>query len=95
MARRRERPDSALIELIEAVCAQGMIEHLLLGGDVARRSQTVGYGDMPGMAYLPNRFLPRLRTRLGLNVVRWILLDAPAGVLAGAPTGRKAPRGAR
>jgi len=28
MARHRERPDSALIELIEAVCGQGMTDHL-------------------------------------------------------------------
>ncbi|GIG92020.1 phosphotriesterase family protein [Plantactinospora endophytica] len=78
MARHRERPDSALIELIEAVCGEGMAGHLLLGGDVARRSRYVGYGGMPGLAYLPNRFLPRLRTHLGPDVLRRIMVDAPA-----------------
>ncbi|MBE1484444.1 phosphotriesterase family protein [Plantactinospora soyae] len=87
MARHRDRPDSALIELIEAVCGQGMTDHLLLGGDVARRSRYVGYGGMPGMAYLPNRFLPRLRTHLGPDVVRRILVDAPARVLAWGTSG--------
>ncbi|AVT40894.1 phosphotriesterase [Plantactinospora sp. BB1] len=82
MARHREQPDSALIELIAAVCGEGMAGHLLLGGDVARRSRYVGYGGMPGMAYLPNRFLPRLRTQLGSEVVRRIMVDAPAGALA-------------
>jgi phosphotriesterase-related protein len=87
MARHRDRPDSALIELIEAVSGQGMTDHLLLGGDVARRSRYIAYGGMPGMAYLPNRFLPRLRTRLGPDVVRRILVDAPARVLAWGGTG--------
>ncbi|MGI5216072.1 phosphotriesterase family protein [Plantactinospora sp. CA-290183] len=82
MARHRERPDSALIELIAAVCGEGMAGHLLLGGDVARRSRYVGYGGMPGLAYLPERFLPRLRARLGPEVVRQIMVDAPARVLA-------------
>ncbi|MGX7675840.1 phosphotriesterase family protein [Plantactinospora sp. DSM 117369] len=87
MARHRERPDSALIELIEAVCGEGMAGHLLLGGDVARRSRYVGYGGMPGLAYLPDRFLPRLRARLGPEVVRRILVDAPARVLTWGTTG--------
>ncbi|GAA3767610.1 phosphotriesterase [Plantactinospora mayteni] len=82
MARHRYRPDSALIELIEAVCGEGMAGHLLLGGDVARRTRYVAYGGMPGLAYLPNRFLPRLRTRLGSDVVRQIMVGAPARVLA-------------
>ncbi|GAB3986559.1 hypothetical protein V1634_05680 [Plantactinospora veratri] len=87
MARHRERPDSALIELIAAVCGAGMAGHLLLGGDVARRSRYVGYGGMPGLAYLPDRFLPRLRTRLGPEVVHEIMVDAPARVLAWSITG--------
>ncbi|MDW5323648.1 NAD(P)-dependent oxidoreductase [Plantactinospora sp. KLBMP9567] len=87
MARHRERPDSALIELIAALCAEGMAGHLLLGGDVARRSRYVGYGGMPGLAYLPDRFLPRLRTRLGPEVVRQIMVDAPAGALTWSTTG--------
>ncbi|WP_323373399.1 phosphotriesterase family protein [Plantactinospora alkalitolerans] len=88
MARHRDRPDSALIELIEAVCGRGMTDHLLLGGDVARRSRYVAYGGMPGMAYLPNRFLPRLRTHLGPDVVRRILVDTPARVLTWGTSGR-------
>lgn len=82
MSRHRERPDSALLDLIEAVCARGMADHLLLGGDVARRSRYVAYGGMPGLAYLPNRFLPRVRARLGDNVVRGLLVDNAARLLA-------------
>ncbi|MEO3926191.1 hypothetical protein ABGB07_20310 [Micromonosporaceae bacterium B7E4] len=87
MARHRERPDSALIELIAAVCGEGMAGHLLLGGDVARRSRYVGYGGMPGLAYLPDRFLPRLRAHLGPEVVRRIMVDVPARLLAWSTIG--------
>ncbi|MEE6261686.1 phosphotriesterase family protein [Plantactinospora sonchi] len=98
MARHRERPDSTLLDLIDAVCAQGMGDHLLLGGDVARRGRYVGYGGMPGMAYLPNRFLPRLRARLGPEVVRRILVESPARMLTwtgrtGAPGHQVLARG--
>lgn len=82
MSRHRERPDSALLDLIEAVCAGGAADHLLLGGDVARRSRYVAYGGMPGLAYLPTRFLPRLRTRLGDDLVRRLLVDNAARLLA-------------
>lgn len=82
MSRHRERPDSALLDLIEAVCAGGAADHLLLGGDVARRSRYVAYGGMPGLAYLPTRFLPRLRARLGDDVVRRLLVDNAARLLA-------------
>jgi predicted metal-dependent phosphotriesterase family hydrolase len=81
MARHRERPDSALLDLIEEVCAHGAGDHLLLGGDVARRSRYVAYGGMPGLAYLPTRFLPRLRARVGHGVVRRLLIDNAARLL--------------
>ncbi|MFI7490196.1 phosphotriesterase [Micromonospora echinaurantiaca] len=81
MSRHRERPDSALLDLIAAVCAGAAADRLLLGGDVARRSRYVAYGGMPGLAYLPIRFLPRLRARVGDDLVRRLLVDNAARLL--------------
>jgi 5-phospho-D-xylono-1,4-lactonase len=81
MARHRQRPDSALLDLIEAVCGLGAGDRVLLGGDVARRSRYIAYGGMPGLAYLAVRFLPRLRSRLGGDVVRRLLVDNAARLL--------------
>ena len=61
MARHSEAPDSAILECLERVVHSGGAERLLVGGDVARRSRYLGYGGMPGLEYLPKRFLPRLR----------------------------------
>jgi len=61
---------------------RGGRDRLLLGGDVARRTRYVAYGGMPGLAYLPRRFLPRLRAEVGDDVVATLLVDNPARLLA-------------
>lgn len=73
MARPRTRSDSELLDLTEAVIAGGAADHLLLGGDVARRSRYLAYGGIPGLAYLGERYLPLLRGRVGDAVVEKIL----------------------
>ena len=60
-------------------------ERIVLGGDVARRSSFRAYGGMPGMAYLPERFVPRLRESEGDELVQQILVTNPAGYLAFSP----------
>jgi predicted metal-dependent phosphotriesterase family hydrolase len=68
MARHREAPDSAiLVCLVEAV-RQGAGERIVLGGDVARASRYRAYGGLPGLDYLPRRFLPRLEPLLAPEV---------------------------
>jgi len=81
MARHREAPDSAIIDCLERVVATGDASRLVLGGDVARRTRYLAYGGMPGLEYLPRRFLPRLRERLGADVVDRLLIDNPARLL--------------
>ena len=61
MARHRDAPDSAILDCLVRVIESGHAERLLVGGDVARRSRYIAYGGMPGLSYLPKRFLPRLR----------------------------------
>ena len=81
-ARHREAPDSALLDCLEQVVAAGGAGRLLLGGDVARATRYRAYGGMPGLEYLPRRFVPRLRERLGADVVHQVLVANPAAALA-------------
>jgi phosphotriesterase-related protein len=71
-------PDSTLIDCLVAVAAGGGSDRLLLGGDVGRRSSFTAYGGLPGMAYLPRRFVPRLRAAGGQELVSAVLVDNPA-----------------
>ncbi|GAA2898436.1 phosphotriesterase [Streptosporangium fragile] len=82
VARHRGHPDSVLLDCLCEVAARGGASRLLLGGDVARRTRYVAYGGMPGLGYLGERFLPRLRERAGEALERAILVDNPARLLA-------------
>jgi 5-phospho-D-xylono-1,4-lactonase len=74
-------PDSVLIDCLTTVADQGGGDRLLLGGDVARRSSFRAYGGLPGMAYLPSVFVPRLARVAGEELVRTVLVDNPARFL--------------
>lgn len=87
MARYKYFPDSMLLECLVKVAGAGGAERLTLGGDVARRSSFHAYGGMPGLAYLPKRFIPRLREMAGEDVVRTILVTNPARFLSFIPKG--------
>jgi 5-phospho-D-xylono-1,4-lactonase len=82
IARTKYWPDSVLIDCLVTVAEAGGAERLLLGGDVARRSSFKSFGGLPGMAYLPQRFVPRLRERAGDDLVEQILITNPARVFA-------------
>lgn len=81
MARPKGRTDAEIITLAEQVIAGGGGSRLLLGGDVARRTRYVSYGGMPGLAYLSERFVPRLADRVGAAAVDRILVGNAARVL--------------
>jgi phosphotriesterase-related protein len=81
MARSRNRPDSTLIRCLLDAVVQGAGDRILLGGDVARRTRYVAYGGMPGLAYLPRRFVPRLRAQGGDELVDRVLRANPARLL--------------
>ncbi len=78
MARHREGPDSAILDCLERVVAVGDPARLLLGGDVARRTRYRAYGGLPGLDYLPRRFLPRVSERLGEELLHRLLVTNPA-----------------
>jgi 5-phospho-D-xylono-1,4-lactonase len=75
-------PDSVLVECLVSVAEQAGSERLLLGGDVARRSSFRTYGGLPGMAYLPSVFVPRIAEAGGDELVRTILVRNPARFFA-------------
>jgi phosphotriesterase-related protein len=81
MARTREWPDSVIVDCIDRVAAAGRADRILVGGDVARRSRYIAYGGMPGLAYLPTRFLPRLERIDRDNLVDLVLEQNPARLL--------------
>ena len=80
-ARPRTRSDAELLTLTEKAVALGCGDRILLGGDVARRTRYLAYGGMPGLAYLGERYLPRLRSAVGDEVVERMLVANPARLL--------------
>ena len=85
MARSKYWPDSTILDCRLQVASRGGAERIVLGGDVAWRSSFRAYGGMPGMAYLPERFVPRLRESGGDELVQQILVTNPARYLAFSP----------
>lgn len=81
-ARYQRWPDSVLIECLERTVATAGTARILLGGDVARRSRYLAYGGMPGLSYLFERFVPRVRAALGSQAVDQVLRTNPARWLA-------------
>jgi phosphotriesterase-related protein len=81
-ARHRNWPDSVLIDCLKAVAEGAGADRLLIGGDVARASRYAAYGGMPGLAYLGERFLPRVAATAGQELVRRITVENPAAWLA-------------
>jgi phosphotriesterase-related protein len=84
-ARHQRWPDSVLVECLGDVVEGGGGERLLLGGDVARRSRYVAYGGMPGLGYLFERFVPRVRQAVGDAAVDGILVANAARWLSWEP----------
>ena len=72
------RPDSQLIDLIDAMIRAGHGASLMLGLDLGQRDYFRAYGGGPGLAYLMNRFAPRLQRRIGEEALTNILVGNPA-----------------
>ena len=76
------RPDIQLLDLVEAMVRAGHGRALMLGLDLGQRDYFRSYGGGPGLTYLMGTFVPRLRTRIGEDAVRMILVDSPARAFA-------------
>ncbi len=80
-ARSRNWPDSVIIDCLCATAEQGGAGHILIGGDVARRTRYVAYGGLPGLAYVDERILPRLARAGGSALVDAVTHDNPTAWL--------------
>jgi phosphotriesterase-related protein len=78
-------PDSLRIELIARMAEAGHAGTLLLGGDLARRSNLRVHGGGPGMAHLFAVLVPRLRKALGSDLVEQLVVANPARAFAFEP----------
>jgi phosphotriesterase-related protein len=74
-------PDSVRLDLIEAVCAAGSGDQILLGLDLGKRSYLREFGGH-GLRYLMDEFVPRLRERVGLEATQRMLVDNAAAAFA-------------
>jgi phosphotriesterase-related protein len=75
-------PDSQAVALIAAAVEHGYDHQILLGMDLARRSYWPTYGGGPGLRYLLETFVPRLRAEGLGEVVRKIFVENPARAYA-------------
>ncbi|GAA2943121.1 phosphotriesterase [Microbacterium luteolum] len=80
-ARPRTRSDAELLALTASVVERGAGDRVVLGGDVARRTRYLAYGGMPGLGYLGERYVPRLRALIGDDAVDRMLVANPARLL--------------
>ena len=69
--------DERFAELV-AAAGLGAADRILLGGDVARRTRYIAYGGLPGLAYLGERFVPRLVRAGGAELADRVLQANPA-----------------
>lgn len=76
------RPDSELLDLIDGMVEAGHSRKMLLGLDLGQRDYFRSYGGGPGLAYLMDTFVPRLRRRVGFPAHEMILVDNPSDVFA-------------
>ncbi|HSS94804.1 MAG TPA: aryldialkylphosphatase [Candidatus Dormibacteraeota bacterium] len=76
------RPDSQLLDLIRGMVEAGHGERLLLGLDLGQRDYLRAYGGGPGLTYLMDTFVPRLRKRIESRAVDMILVDNAARAFA-------------
>ena len=82
VGRIKYRPDSQLLDLVAAMVHAGHENAMMLGLDLGQRDYFRSYGGGPGLTYLMDTFVPRLRKRVGDAVVRKILVDTPARAFA-------------
>jgi phosphotriesterase-related protein len=57
-------PESTRIDVILAVVQAGFAERILIGGDLARKTDLSAYAGGPGLHYIAGTWLPRFRAEL-------------------------------
>lgn len=80
-ARYRDWPESQILDCLHEVVHEGHGDRILLGADMARRSNWTSTGGLPGLKYLGERYVPRIRARIGDTATEGILVHNPAAYL--------------
>lgn len=76
-------PESALLALMRGMFDAGLGGHMLLGGDTARRSYWKAYGGGPGIAYIAEHFVGRMRREgFSQQEIDSVLIHNPARAFA-------------
>lgn len=71
-------PDSARIEIIKRLCDAGFEDHIIVSGDMGRKSYLKAYGGGPGFDFLLRKFAPRMvREGIPQRVVDKFFVDNP------------------
>ena len=79
------RPDSDLIRFVADLCADGFGNRILLALDLGRADYYRSRGGGPGLRYLLDVFVPRLRRAIGDAATDAMLIANPARAYALAP----------
>lgn len=82
VGRTKYHPDSTLLDLIGRMVEAGHGHRIMLGCDLGRRDYFRAHGGGPGMRYLLETFVPRLRRRIGGEATDAILVANPARAYA-------------
>jgi phosphotriesterase-related protein len=82
LGRHDRRPDAYVADLAAGLAAEGCLDRVVLGQDLARRGYWKAYGGGPGLANLVATF-PALLRKAGLtdDHIRQLLVDNPRRVL--------------
>jgi phosphotriesterase-related protein len=72
-------PESTFLELVSGMIDAGYGQQIVWGGDMARKSYFAAYGGGPGLAYVPAKFVDRMREYgLSQEVIQDIFVHNPA-----------------
>jgi len=81
-SRRKYFPETHFIDLVRKMVEAGHGRQLLWGGDLARQGYQCAYGGAPGLKYILEDFIPRLRKEgFSAEVIDDIFINNPARAL--------------
>jgi phosphotriesterase-related protein len=82
-SRRKYFPESNFVELLRKMLAAGHGKQIVWGGDLARPSYQTAYGGAPGLKYILEDFIPRLRNEaISEDIIADVFVNNPARALA-------------
>lgn len=81
-SRRKYFSETHFVELVRKMVEAGHGKQILWGGDLSRQSYQCAYGGEPGLKYILEKFIPRLRKEdYSEDVIKDIFVNNPARAL--------------